>query len=144
MRDEVLEIRDKRGTTFKMKVSTPTSKKRLLVRTVERAKDLVTINDSNWFDWALSGDWKTVGEGFIRYRVGKTRSRPSGNGDLTTRDLLILGAEGIKTYDGQDLFGMQLFEYEDLLGTNSSGEGLVIQPWVIALTSGRISWKLLH
>jgi hypothetical protein len=84
--------------------------------------------------WVRAGEWETQEKGFIRYNSGKTRSRLSGNGDLTTRDLLILGPNGVKTFDGDDLFGMQLFEYEDALGVNDEGEGTVHQPWVLSVT----------
>ena len=34
-------------------------------------------------------------------------------------------------------------EYVDVLSSNSEGEGFVIQPWVLALTPGRISWRVI-
>lgn len=134
----VLEINDKNNRSFKIIIYTPSSQLSL-IRFVKDAKRALTRG--GWFGGSPSGSWKTVDEGFIRFRSGETRSRFSGNGDLTTLDLLILGPEGIKAYDGQDRFGLQLFEYEDFFGANSEGEGFVIQPWVINLTPGRISWK---
>lgn len=93
-------------------------------------------------DLTKNAHWKVIDEGFVRFRSGAVRTRSSNNGDLTTRDVLILGKEGIEAYDGRDLFGMQLFEYEDLLGVNEKGEGFVIQPWVVSLTPGRIRWEI--
>lgn len=141
MSDTKVEIKDKNGNTFRMKFSLPTSK-RLLVKSVKVLKQ--TLTHGGWFGGSVAGDWKTLDEGFIRFRSGKTRTRYSENGDLTTSDLIILGPEGIKTFDGQDLFGMQLFKYEDILSPNSKGEGIVIQPWVINLTPGRISWRKIR
>lgn len=141
MSDTVLQITDKSGATFRIKISTPTSRFYPL-RTAKYLKRLVT--KGGWFGGELSGDWQTLDEGFIIHRSGKARWRLSDNGDLTTLDLLILGAKGIRAYDNQDLFGMQLFEYEDIVGPNAEGEGFVIQPWVINLTPGRISWKLVN
>ena len=99
------------------------------------------LTRGGWFGGSIFGEWEAVDEGFIHLRSGKTRTRFSENGDLTTSDMLILGDGGIKMYDGNDLFGMQLFQYQDILGSNSKGEGTVIQPWVVGLTPGRIFWK---
>lgn len=123
-----------------MKCSLPTSKFMpfRLARELKRQ-----LTKGGWFGGSIEGDWKVLDEGFIRYRSGKTKSRFTENGDLTTSDLLILGPGGIKTYDGNDRFGMQLFEYADVLSSNSEGEGFVIQPWVLALTPGRISWRVI-
>ncbi len=145
MRNNVLKIVDKSGNSFKLRVSTPTTKARLAVGAGVGANKLVGDNRTarEMLSGILSGDWKTVDKGFIRYESGKTRSRLAHNGDRTTRDLLILGIDGVKFYDGQGYFGMQLFEYEDLLGTNQEGEGFVIQPWVVNLTPGRIKWIVI-
>jgi len=143
MRFKVVQIRDKRGTTFRIKVSRPKSDFILL----KWAQDWKTIlTQGGWFGGAVSGDWKTLDEGFIRYRSGKTRSRFTDKGDLTTADLLILapeGGAGSPTYDRKDLFGIQLFEFEDMSGINVEGEGIVVQPWVITVTPGRMKWTVV-
>jgi hypothetical protein len=140
MSDTFVEIKDKSGNTFRMKFSRPTSKF-MIVKYPQIWKRMLT--SGGWFGGSVAGNWKTLDEGFIRYHAGKTRTRFSENGDLTTSDLIITGSEGIKTFDGPDVFGMQLFEYEDIWGPNSRGEGIVIQPWVINLAPGRINWRRL-
>ncbi|GEM_PF-2540972 len=132
------EIRDKNGTWFRMKLSQGYSKF-LLFKQAQQAKDFLA--GGGWFGGTIRGEWKALDEGFIRFRAGKTKSRFSENGDLTTQDLIILGPEGYKTYDSSDSFGMQLFQFLDFWGPNAKGEGILIQPWVVAMTPGRISWK---
>jgi hypothetical protein len=141
MEKRFLEIKDKNGTWFRLKLVTPYSNF-LLFKQAQQFKNALTAG--GWFGGSLSGEWTAMDEGFIRIRSGKTKTRFSDNGDLTTMDLLILGPEGIKTYDSNDLFGMQLFEYRNFFLYNSSGEGVVVQPWVIGLTPGRISWKVIR
>lgn len=132
MRDKVLQITDKSGNTFKMFVSTPSA----------GTKAWHGLTEDFFGPPPDEGTWKTPDKGFIRHNFGRTRSRLSNDGDVTTRDVLILGNEGIKSYDGSDRFGMQLFEYEDWTGVNDKGEGFVIQTWVLNLRPGRILWEL--
>lgn len=147
MRHSVVRITDKTGTSFRMKLATTTTKGRLAAEVGEQVNKRILSDFTvgrKALAWVRAGDWETEEKGFIRYHSGKTRSRLSGNGDLTTRDLLILGPDGVKTYDGDDLFGMQLFEYEDALGVNDEGEGTVHQPWVLSIVPGRIRWKVVE
>ena len=141
MEKRFVEIKDKNGTWFRMKLVTPYSKF-LLFKQAQQFKNALTAG--GWFGGILWGEWTAMDEGFIRIRSGKTRTRFSENGDLTTMDLLILGAGGIKAYDSDAIFGMQLFEYQNFFLYNSDGEGIVVQPWVIGLTPGRISWKVIR
>lgn len=146
MRHSALRITDKNGASFKMKVSTTTAKGRIAAGAGQQLnKRLLRDNDTarDLLAGVLLGEWKTYDQSFIRYHSGQTRSRLTHNGDMTTRDLLILGVDGIKAFDGSEQFGMQLFEYEDVLGVNDEGEGFVIQPWVVSLTLGRIWWKVI-
>ena len=131
MRNALIKIIDKSGNAFTLDVSTPSNGTRIW----EGIKDIKVI--------PYIGSWKTLKQGFMRYNFGKTRARKSHNGDITTRDLLILSPDGsgTKTFDDNDKFGMQLFEYEDVLGVNDSGEGFVIQPWVLSITPGRVRWE---
>ena len=132
MRDVFIRIMDKSGNALTLDVSTPSNGTRVWVGLTKDIGETPVI-----------GSWKTLKQGFLRYNFGKTRVRKSVNGDLTTRDLLILSpdATGIKTFDGRDKFGMQLFEYKDALGVNDRGEGFVIQPWVLSITPGRVRWE---
>ena len=132
MRDKVLQITDKSGTAFKMLVSTPSA----------GTKAWQGLTEDFFGPAPDEGNWKARDKGFLKYNFGRTRSRLSNNGDATTRDVLILGYDGVKSYDGSDSFGMQLFEYEDWTGVNDKGEGFVIQPWVLSLTPGRILWEI--
>jgi hypothetical protein len=141
MREVVLKITDKKGMWFRMKVETPSNKNKVIGGLGKAAR--IFPGGKSLPDLVPDGSWKVSDEGFIKFRSGKARPRWSGNGDLTTRDLLILGGEGVKSYDGRDLFGMQLFEFEDLLSVNDKGEGFIIQPWAIAVTPGRIKWTLI-
>jgi hypothetical protein len=139
MDKKVLRITDKRGTWFRLKVATRDIKSKA-GSAVNSFADFINIGVPS-----LSGQahWLSMDEGFIRPRSGLVRVRASSNGDLTTRDALILAHSGIKTHDGNDLFGMQLFEYEDWLSVNDEGEGIVIQPWVLSLVPGRIRWSVI-
>ena len=146
MRHAVVRITDKKGTWFRMKIATTTAKGRLAAGVGGKVSKWVLMDTTIGRDLVtkvLAGEWKTVDKGFIQYGSGKTRSRLSSNGDMTTRDLLILGPGGVKTHDAGDEFGMQLFQYEDLLSVNDEGEGSVYQPWVLTLTPGRIFWKVI-
>ena len=140
MSNYILRIHDKKGNSFRMKIMT--TSEFFPIRKIQEAKEILVRG--GWFGGAVNGEWKILDEGYIRLRSGKLRTRFSENGDLTTCDLLVLGTDGIKTYDAQDKFGMQLFQYEDVLGVNHEGEGVVIQPWVMALVPGRISWKVVE
>jgi hypothetical protein len=141
MRKVVLRITDKKGTWFRMKVETPSNKNKVVGGLGKAARIFPGLKSLP--DLVPDGSWKVSDEGFIKVRSGKARPRFSSNGDLTTRDLLILGDQGVKSYDRKDLFGMQLFEFEDLLSVNHEGEGFIIQPWVIAVTPGRIRWTII-
>jgi hypothetical protein len=134
MRDVYLKIMDKSGNAFTLDVSTPSA----------GTKILEGITQGITSPPPVIGSWNAIDQGFLRYRFGKTRSRLTQNGDMTTRDLLFLAVDevGINTFDKKDeKFGMQLFEYEDWTGVNNEGEGVVIQPWVLKLIPGRIKWE---
>lgn len=141
--NRVVTITDKNGRFFRIKITT--IKDIPLIKRIPGGLDprifKETLQKRGWMGGSVTGEWKTLDEGYIKVRSGKTRTRFSDNGDLTTSDLLILGDQGIKTYDGNYFFGIQLFEYEHSLGGNSKGEGVVIQPWVVAFEPGRISWQ---
>ena len=141
MREKILRITDKSGNIFRMKISTPDIKRKVLAGASDLANGLPVVRYLP--DYTAGGSWAVLDEGFVKYRSGPLRPRASHNGDLTTRDLLVLGDGGLESYDRRDLFGMQLFEYEDAIGVNKKGEGFVIQPWVVAATPGRISWKVI-
>jgi hypothetical protein len=138
---KIVEIKDKNGRAFRMRLIVPTSET-WAIKTVQIWKQ--SLNLAGWLDGSISGKWEAIDQGFIRPRSGNTQTRFTSNKDLTTSDLLILGMGGIKTYDKKYMFGMQLFRYEHILGTNSEGEGTVIQAWVVGLTPGRINWKIIE
>jgi|SoiMethySBSTD1v2_1073268.scaffolds.fasta_scaffold99236_5 hypothetical protein len=141
MREATLRITDKKGMWFRMKVATPSNKNKV----VEPVGNWVwrRMGGDSLSFLTAEGSWKASDEGFIKFRSGKARPRSSSNGDFTTRDLLILGNDGIRSYDGKDLFGMQLFEFEDVLSVNDEGHGFIIQPWVLAIAPGRIKWTVI-
>jgi hypothetical protein len=141
MREVVLRITDKKGVWFRMKVETPSNKNKILGG-IGKAARIFPYGDQIP-DLVPDASWKVSDEGFIKFRSGKARPRSSTNGDVTTRDLLILGELGARSYDGNDSFGMQLFQFEDVLSVNEKGEGFIIQPWVIAVTPGRIKWAVI-
>jgi len=134
MRNDYISIMDKSGNAFTLYVSTPG---------LGAAYASAFTKGIAWGNGPKLGSWKSMKAGYIRYFFGKTRLRFSDNGDATTNDLLIFSpdGQGIKTYDSQDSFGIQLFEYEYAFGVNDEGEGTVIQPWVLGLTPGRIRWE---
>lgn len=142
MDNKILRITDKRGTWFRLKVATRDFKS----KTWNIANSFAEFIDPTDLMPDLRGRpyWKAVDDGFIRFKSGPLRVRSTSNGhDITTRDVLILGDTGVKTHDSKDLFGMQLFEYEDWLSVNDEGEGMIIQPWVLSLVPGRIKWSVI-
>ena len=103
MREVVLRITDKKGVWFRMKVETPSNKNKILGGIGKIAR--IFPYGDELPDLVPDVSWKVSDEGFIKIRSGKARPRFSTNGDLTTRDLLILGELGAKSYDGNDSFG---------------------------------------
>jgi hypothetical protein len=80
------------------------------------------------------GTWRSLAEGFIRYRKGKVLRRQfEGHEDSS----LLL-------YNEKDELGIHLYEFEDFWGANAEGAGYVRQSWVIGMEPGNISWELVE
>jgi hypothetical protein len=85
--------------------------------------------------WAQkdSGSWRSIDKGFIRYSSGSTYPlHPEWFGD---DHLLLFSSDGT--------WGIQLFKYRDWSGVNDQGTGRVLQPWVMTLRPGTISWAIV-
>lgn len=82
-----------------------------------------------------SGSWRAKGDGFICINSGEAKKEPS-SGTLTTSNLLLCGQNGT--------WGIRLNDFNDWLGANDEGSGFLQQSWALALTPGKISWKLVN
>jgi hypothetical protein len=150
MRNHTVEISDNAGHAFKMAIST--------VQSWGHVKDTLAGNDqkAGWVpmtgmgtrspdsdpragqisSWdQVPGTWRAIDKGFIRYSSGKLIIRNSHNGDITTRDIVLMNLDGT--------WGMQMWEYEDVNGVNDQGQGAVNQPWVVGFPPGKFSWVVI-
>jgi len=80
------------------------------------------------------GYWRSLDKGFIKYNSGAAE-KDSMPGTFAERDL--------KLIDTQNTWGMKLYRWCDFWGVNDQGKGLLLQPWVIGMEPGAISWVLL-
>ena len=80
------------------------------------------------------GSWRAIDKGFIRFNSGQTVFDHS-NGTLMTKHIQFLG--------GDSTWGLRLNDFEDMFSVNKEGTGVVMQPWVLNLKSGRISWTVV-
>lgn len=86
------------------------------------------------FDASAPGSWRAIDKGFICVNSGQTVFDHS-NGTLTTKHIQFLG--------GDNCWGLRLNDFEDIFSVNKQGTGVVLQPWVLKLKSGRISWTVV-
>ena len=140
MRNHTIEIGDRRGHSFKIHISTPST-----------GGELIGGIKGDWDTWTLQstggprsplranmmpGDWRTIDKGFIRYNSGRVLRSTTHDGSIMNIDIYLANLDGT--------WGMKLFEYESKFGgANDEGEGFVIQPWVMGIDEGRISWSLV-
>jgi hypothetical protein len=80
------------------------------------------------------GYWRSKDKGYIKINSGKAQKEPV-VGTLFERNLLLC--------DSTDGWGMRLEKYSDLWGGNDHGKGIVLQPWVLGLEPGTISWVII-
>ncbi len=117
MRNHTVEIRDKRGRSFKIDISTPSFWTRLKLN-------------------AYDGNWRTIDKGFIKINSGDARRYHSSE-DTTTANLFLSEPD-----DDMANYGIILYKYDDWSGTNDDGRGFVLQSWVIGLAPGSVTWAL--
>jgi hypothetical protein len=82
----------------------------------------------------LDGDWKTIDKGFIRHESGQN-SMAESIGKLTSYHL--------DFNTSADKCGIRLYDWQDILGINDGGSGILFQQWGLALKPGRISWYVM-
>jgi hypothetical protein len=83
------------------------------------------------------GSWRVPQDvGYLKYTSGIASEISSGfGGDMT---LYLYGTGGVSAG-----WGIRLDVYESAFsGTNDAGTGEVVQPWVLQLSPGAISWAL--
>jgi hypothetical protein len=95
-------------------------------------KILVSIST---FDGRSSGSWRAIDKGYIRFNSGIAAKQDS-PGELAVRHLLL--------YSSDNTWGIRLNDFQGWLGANDQGTGLILQPWVLNFTAGRISWALVE
>jgi len=104
-----VEIKDDRGTKFKIKVISP--------------------NDSG-----KTGTWYSFDKGYIQYNGGTTEYIHASGTFFTSHVHLV---------NSKPEWGVQLNNFRGLWSANESGEGIILQPWVLAINWGRITWSLV-
>lgn len=115
MGNHVVKLTDENGLSCRVRVSLP-----LLQNGTDR----------------YNSDWKTLDEGFLKFRSGGCQAVDTSPGDIFTNGNLQLCSG--------DYYGVDLYEFLGSSGwTNDSGEGIVHQPWVVNCKAGRITWALL-
>lgn len=92
-------------------------------------KILVEMPFHRW----TKGSWRTLDKGYIRYNSGETQPSKGfgGNDD----DLFLLSKNGY--------WGLRLDDVQDFWGLNDQGKGELIEPWVLIMKPGTISWSLV-
>ncbi len=108
-------------------------------------KHIYEIGDSDGNSFKISivvpfihssgGSWRAIDKGFIRYISGKTN--PWGNNTWNND-------QNLQLLSSDETSGMQLDIYRDAFGLNDEGTGEVVQPWVLSLKPGKITWNLLE
>ncbi|MEZ5426210.1 MAG: hypothetical protein R2747_08100 [Pyrinomonadaceae bacterium] len=110
-----VEISDEDGKTFNMEIFHPLS----------------PFSDPLF---TYQGTWRTLDKGFIRYNHGTNKTYKS-PGTSFTFDLYL--------FNLKNTWGIRLNQFNHLiLGPNMQGSGTVIQPWVLSLRPGFISWRI--
>ena len=94
----------------------------------------ISVSAITTFGARFDGSWRTIDKGYIRYNSGVAWKEKS-NGDLTVMHLLLIGND--------NTWGISLNDFNDIWGANDEGTGIILQPWVLNFTSGRISWALV-
>jgi hypothetical protein len=84
------------------------------------------------------GSWRSLDKGWIRYNSGIAKKYQV-DGTISEADLRLFGTDG---FDGG--YGIVLYKWDDIGGTNDQGTGMLYQPWVLNAKPGKISWALVE
>lgn len=80
------------------------------------------------------GSWRSIDKGYICVNSGATvEVFPEFFGDS---NVFLLNTAGV--------WGIRLDKFGGYTGVNDEGSGEVVQPWVLSLTPGTISWSLVE
>lgn len=82
----------------------------------------------------MNGSWRTLDKGYIRYNSGATQVENS-TGTLSSQHLYL--------YQSDNTWGIRLNDFRDISGANDEGTGIIVHPWVLNFSYGRISWALV-
>lgn len=139
MRNHTVEIGDRKGNSFKLRIATPQNweaVREIYTGDTDKYSYRMTESKTGKSDYGriMGGNWRSIDKGFIRFNSGNVLKANSGT-TATTRDLYLLNLDAT--------WGMKLFNYEHYWGVNDSGTGFVIQSWVLNLAEGRFSWSLI-
>ncbi len=80
------------------------------------------------------GKWRALDKGFVRYNSGMAKKQPI-PGTLTTADLVLMNFN--------DVWGIKLNLWDDYRGVKDYGKGVILQPWVIGIDPGPVSWAIV-
>lgn len=115
----VIEISDADGNTCQVKLSLPLFK--------NHTKE-------------TNSNWKVLDEGLLKHRSGSCRIRSSTGKreQFVSGDLYLLDRANSQ-------WGVKLFVFLDAFNLiNDSGGGILVQPWVVSMKSGNISWFFIE
>jgi len=154
MRNQVVEISDRQGGKFKVKISTEgtwslsrfgqilrhslAKHPEPRFRVSSSGKQVPGVQKSYSALGSIAGDWRVIDTGAIRFSRGKAWETTDDQGDQSDfyhfpeRDLYLLNMDGE--------WGIQLWDFEDKGSVNDQGNGCVILDWVVNFAHGRISW----
>ena len=81
---------------------------------------------------AGAAKWRVLDNGFIRYTEGWISGQRRA-GTVFHNDKFLLGPN--------NTWGIAIYDWEDFWSENDAGTGYVVQPWVLALEPGTITWE---
>ena len=80
------------------------------------------------------GTWRALDKGFIRYNSGRAKKQQI-DGTITTTELVLVSFE--------NTWGIRFDIWDDIWGVKDQGKGVILQPWVLGIDPGPISWALV-
>ena len=89
---------------------------------------------ATWVGMA-TGSWRTLDKGYIRYNSGATEYIKS-TGTITDKHILL--------YSNDNTWGIRLNDFMGTWSAYDEGTGIIVQPWVLDFSYGRISWALVE
>jgi hypothetical protein len=146
MRNHTIELGDRKGKSFMIKIALPQNWDILKafsgggngVYTYTMTGSTAASKAATAHPGRVVGaNWRAIDKGYIRFNSGNILISNSGvrEGDLTTQDLYLVNLD--------ETWGLKLFEFQYIWGVNDGGTGFVVQSWVLGFADGKFSWSLV-